>query len=595
MKTIILNLLLLFVGFCANAQISLPHNISDGMVLQQKTPITISGKSLPDENIKLNFIDASYSTTSDNNGIWKIKLPALNHGGPFKMTIMASDTVTINDILIGEVWLCSGQSNMELPVNRVEWIYPGLIQNATNDNIRYFCSSYQWNFHAPQQDVNGSWVKVSPQTVGKMSALCYFFACKMYQMLNVPIGIVNSALGGSPIASWIPEEDLKSLNPYFISELNKMKNDSLVAAIEKSDRDKSDAWYAELYKADKGYSLHWENPATDISDWQKINIPCPWKSAIPDLQPGTSVWFTKKVNFSQSQVDNAEKLILGVIVDSDEAYINGVKVGSTSYCYPPRRYQIDKNILKAGENTITVRALTNDGNGEFVKDKNYIIQFKNDTLDLSGEWLYKIGAQTSRPPSTMFTRWKPAGLYNGMIAPHTNIPFAGVVWYQGESDAGNAVLYQKELSQMISAWRREFKNDSLSFVICQLPNFLKVGGFNDGGPWAELRDVQQKVAQQTNSGLVCAIDLGEWNDIHPLNKKELGNRVAAEAGRSVYNIASSSPGPVFKSAISKKNKMIISFDNAEGLHTNDSDQPRLFFYCRRGRYFFQSQSRYQRQ
>lgn len=557
------------MNISAFAQVKLPSVISDNMILQQNKDIKIWGSASWGETIYIDFLDKTYSCSADKDGKWMVTIPPQKAGGPYTMTIKASNTITLKDILIGEVWLCSGQSNMELPIRRVEWIYPGVKEQANNPNVRYMVTPYNFPFSGPADDVkNLKWQKVSPENVGEMSSLAYFYAIELQERLNVPVGVIVSALGGSKIQSWLKEEDLKVLDQEAFNELQPIKSDSLVNAITLQDRKNQNDWYAEISNNDLGNKEHWEK-LTDFTDWQQATVPERWSNFAGKIDPGTSMWFAKKVTLTKEQAENAKMLIMGVIVDSDDFYINGQKVGSTGYQYPPRRYAIKQGILKEGENIIVGRIISDWGNGEFVKGKDYCITYnENDTLRIDGnDWLYKQGASINRkkPSETVF-RWKPAGLYNGMIAPFTNLNFAGVLWYQGESNSGEAVRYYDLLSGLIKSWRREFNNPNMPFIICQLPLFMGQRNEPSDGDWAKMRQSQFLAAKnQANCGLVCTIEFGEHNDIHPLRKKESAIRCANQAMIVAYK-KNAPQNTLVKSMKIKNDLVTITF--TQNINTN---------------------------
>lgn len=561
-----------------DAQLKMPKLISDNMVFQRNAEMNIWGWASAGEKVTVNFKNADYTTTTAENGKWRVTIPSQPAGGPYNITICASDTIVINNVLIGDVWLCSGQSNMELPIRRVEWIYPGVVENANNQNVRYTKVPDRYNFHAPQEDLDGGkWLTVSPQTVGQFGALTYFFADELSRDLNIPIGIMNVSLGGSPIESWISEEELKAY-PVAYNELKRMQNDSLTAQINKTDNEKSNAWYSELAKLDLGYKNHWESPETNIESWETAIVPGTW-CCFDTVQSAGALWFAKRIILSAEQAASVQKIIMGVIVDADEVYINGEKVGSTGYQYPPRRYNIPEGLMHEGENYIAVRAVENSANGEFVTDKDYILQLKNDTIDLSGEWKFRRASTIRNAPSSAFLRWKPAGLYNGMLAPALGFSYTGAIWYQGESNAGRDKEYTPLLKTLISSWRKDLNNNNLPFIVIQLPNFMQEVAEPSNGTWARMRQAQADAANQSeNTSLVCAIDLGEWNDIHPLNKKDLAHRVYLQAKSKAYaDNKVIADAPTATKLTVKGNKATVEFTNCgSGLVTTDGKAPTAF-------------------
>jgi sialate O-acetylesterase len=555
---------LLFLTVTISGQVKLPKLISDGMILQRNTSVKIWGWAAKNESISIRFIDSAYKISADSNGEWKLILPKLKAGGPYEMEINASNSITIHNILVGDVWLCSGQSNMELPMRRVKPKYENEIANCTNDSIRMFIVPQKYNFNEPQKDlVGGSWQSTNTKSILEFSAVAYFFAKELNNKYKVPIGLLNASLGGSPAEAWMSEDALKEFPQHF-DEAQKFKDPSLIKKIEDSDRARSRNWYTLLKQTDEGYkdSLNsWFKPNLNTSNWAWMEIPGYWADNGLGSVNGV-VWFRKKFDVPASMKDKEAKLILGRIVDADSVFINGKFVGTTSYQYPPRRYDVPANVFQEGENTIVVRVISNSGKGGFVLDKPYKIVCSKDTIDLRGQWQYKLGATMDPLASETFIRWKPVGLYNAMIAPLLNFKIKGTIWYQGESNVSRAVEYRKLLPALINNWRSKWQEGEFPFLYVQLPNFGDSKDQPSESTWAMLQEAQLKTLSVSNTAMAVAIDIGEWNDIHPLNKKDVGRRLALAAENRAYgemNLVYS--GPIYKSMKVEGNKIILSFTN----------------------------------
>ncbi|MDJ1472594.1 sialate O-acetylesterase [Xanthocytophaga flava] len=544
-------------------QIRLPRLISDGLVLQRDKPVKLWGWASAGETITLTFKGKSYPTKADQTGNWQIQLPAQSAGGPFEMVFKGSNEVKIQDVLFGDVWICSGQSNMELPMERVKEKYSSIIQTANQPTIRQFLVPDKYDFKKTHTDLeSGSWVTATPQNVLSFSAVAYFFARELQTYHNVPIGLVNSALGGSPVEAWISEDALKPF-PKAYEELQKFKNDSLIQAIEASDRSRTAAWYQSLNQTDMGITSQprWTAPELNDSDWAEMSIPGYWADG-PMGKKNGAVWFRKTITIPSSFVGKPVKLWMGRIVDQDSVFVNGQFVGTTGYQYPPRRYEIKPGILKEGQNTIVVRVINNADRGGFIPDKPYYLAVGADTIDLKGTWKYKLG--TSIPPlqSQTFIRWKPAGLYNNMIAPLLNLSIKGVIWYQGEANANAPQEYAQTFPAMIKNWRDKWHQGDFPFLFVQLANFMEEKPTPQESNWAKLRQSQDQTLSLPNTGMAVTIDLGEWNDIHPLNKQDVGKRLALQARKIAYgekNLVAS--GPTAKQAIFKPNQVTITFQH----------------------------------
>ena len=559
MKTKLTIIFIIVFSLASFGKVKLPKLISDGMILQRNTDVNIWGWADANENISVSFVGSTYNTIADNKGNWKVVLADLKPGGPYQMQI---NSITINNILVGDVWVCSGQSNMELPMRRVSWNYPSEIEHSENKYIRQFLVPDKYNFDEPQNDLSsGTWKSASPENTPDFSATAYFFAKFLYEKYKVPIGLINSALGGSPVESWISGNALKKFPKYY-NEAKLFRDSILIKKIEASDRARSNAWYTLLHKVDRGFKDPeniWYKTNLNTSDWSTMEVPGYWSEETDLGQVNGVIWFRKKVEIPSSMAGKSAKLILGRIVDADSAFINGQFVGTVSYQYPPRRYDIPTGLLKAGENTIVVRVISNIGKGGFVPDKQYAVVTKDTSINLTGEWKFRLGAEMPPLESQTFIRWKPTGLYNAMIAPLINYKIKGVIWYQGESNAERPKEYLSLFSTMIKDWRTNWNEGDFPFLFVQLPNFMETKSEPSESNWALLREAQLKTLSLPNAGMVVAIDIGEWNDIHPLDKKDVGYRFALAAEKLAYGDNIVYSGPIYKSMKIDGNKIILSF------------------------------------
>ena len=392
--TLIFTVLILQISF---GKVKLPKLLSDGMVLQRDAMVKIWGWAEAREKVTVSFNKSIVTTTADDSGRWGVTLPHLKAGGPYTMMVYAGDTCTIQNILVGDVWICSGQSNMELPMKRVSPLYESEIANSENTNIRCFTVPQKYNFITPQEDLDsGSWQPTTPKTILNFSAVAYFFAKELYAKYHIPIGLIHASLGGSPAQSWMSEEALKMFPEYY-KEAQRLKDSSLITKIENEDKVRIQAWYTQLGQKDEGYKDPkniWYDPSINTSDWPTMKIPGYWATTALGSVNGV-VWFRKELDIPAFQNNTGTdsltagqqaKLILGRIVDADSVFVNGVFVGTTSYQYPPRRYDFPSSILKEGKNIIAVRVISNSGTGGFVLDKQYELRVGGRTYDLSGDW-----------------------------------------------------------------------------------------------------------------------------------------------------------------------------------------------------------------
>jgi len=554
----------LMISQAALCNVRLPLLVSDGMVLQRDAGVKIWGWADPNEQITIDFNGKTYQTTADADGNWAVILSELSAGGPYTMEI---NRKTLKNIMVGDVWVCSGQSNMELPMARVKDRYPDIVAQSENPAIRQFYVPRKYDFKQPLQDVDsGAWKSADPQSVLEFTAVGYFFAKELYEKYNVPVGLINSSLGGSPAQAWLSVDALKAF-PHYMEIAEKYKDDACVKKIVDDDKARSDEWYSLQQKKDEGLAQGqkpWYDDSIDTSDWSTMTVPGFW--ADTGLGPVNGVvWFRKEFDLPDDMAGKPARLELGCIVDADKTYVNGRFVGEITYQYPPRKYDVPANVLKAGKNIITVRVISNIGRGGFVAKKPYELTVEGRTFDLKGPWKYKLGAIMDPLPGRTFIEWQPGGLHNAMLAPLTNYRIKGVIWYQGESNAGNGLEYQKLFPVLIADWRTKWNEGDFPFLYVQLANFMEAKDQPSESGWAELREAQLKTLSVPNTAMAVIIDIGEWNDIHPLNKEDVGKRLALAAQRVAYgDKAVVYSGPIYQSMNIEGDKIVITFASIGG-------------------------------
>lgn len=561
---------------------------ASGMVLQRNKINCIYGTADIYADIIMAFRGLTTITQADENGDWKIEFSPGEAGGPFELSIKCDDNeVLYKDVYVGEVWVHSGQSNSQLPMERMKFSYPEEFTLPENQNIRILTIPITWSFHGEKDTIeNPQWISVSPATIGQMSGNSYFFAKRLYEELNVPIGIINTSQGGSPITSWLSKQSLEEMGDKrdYLRELAEFEDDAALDAKRTEVNAKKDKWYHDLNEGSKA-------PDFETDDgWNSVLIP-------GDIQVTSAgfYWFKKEIVLSAEQIQkfNTQKtwIWMGTIVDADTIFVNGTQVGSTGYCYPPRRYVVPEGTLHEGKNLITMRIQLNNKHGKirFYEEKPYFIFTENvrvnpvavrnvevkkedlipidgECINLSGEWKMKTGVEMPDAPGELFLEWAPTALYNSMLAPCFKHAVSGVVWYQGESNAGKWNEYKGLLVKLISSWRKKFvygaKN--LPFVIMQLPNWSDGHGESSvcmDSEWAHLRQTQSDAVEMCeNTGLAVLIDGGEWNDLHPEKKKTSGTRAALEALRLAYGKSYIQPSPKVEYCDIKKHKIVVHFD-----------------------------------
>jgi sialate O-acetylesterase len=578
LKRVTLSVLILSSQQQLQAQIKLPRIVSDSMILQRDVKLKIWGWAGAGEKINLRFNGKSYKTKADAAGNWQVQMAPMKAGGPYTMDITGTNKISLKEILIGDIWLCSGQSNMEHYMAQHEVLYADEIARVNYPQIRQFKVFTNAKIDGPQNDVlPSSWKWANPENIRSFTAVGYFFAKELYEKYHVPVGIINSSVGGTPIEAWTSEEGFKA----FPEILNTIKKNKDTAYLNSFTRRFSGGPRGPRISQDKG--LNGAQPWYDINyipkGWKTIAIPGYWEDqGVKDLNG--VVWYRREVDIPASMTGKPAKVFLGRIVDADVLYINGKQVGTTTYMYPQRRYAVPSDLLKAGKNIFVVKVTNNNGKGGFVPDKPYFIFSGTDTIDLKGYWQYKVG-EVYMPREgfggggggPVAAQNQPTALYNGMIAPVTNYALKGFLWYQGESNAGRPQEYAKLQPAQIADWRTKWNMGELPFLFVQLPGFMDYNYVPSESNWAVFRESQLSALSVPATGMAVAIDLGEWNDIHPDNKKDVGKRLVLAARKIAYNEDIVYSGPLLKSSAVVNNRIELTFSNTgSGLITNDGEE-----------------------
>jgi len=562
-------------NYTSHAQVTLPQIVRDSMILQRDVPVNIWGWSAVNERVSVKFNGKTYKTKGNTEGKWSIKLPATKAGGPYTIDITASNKISIKEILFGDVWFCSGQSNMVHQLNIHDVTYAKEIAEANDPQIRQFWIPTLTSLQGPQQNLpSGYWKAAVGEDIRPFSAVAYFFAKHLYEKYKVPIGIINASVGGTLIEAWTSEEGLKDFAA-LQTTITKNKDTAYLNSFNR--RPSNTPRIAPPVDAGLAGSVKWFDVNYVPKGWRNINIPGYWEDqGIKDLNG--VVWYRREIDIPASMVGKDAKVFLGRIVDADELYINGVRVGNSTYQYPQRRYSVSANSLKQGKNVFVIRVTNTAGKGGFVPDKPYCIFSGNDTIDLKGTWQYKVGL-VNRPfgggsfGGGINAQSQPTALYNAMVAPAINYTIKGFCWYQGESNAGRPQEYAALQTAMIRDWRTKWKQGELPFLYVQLPGYMDYNYLPSESGWAVLRQQQLNTLALPNTAMAVAIDLGEWNDIHPDNKKDVGIRLAMAARKLAYNENIVYSGPLFQSAQIDGSKIILSFQHiGSGLITNDGEE-----------------------
>ncbi len=562
-------------------QIRLPKHVSDNMVIQRDERVKVWGWAGTNEEVTVRFKGKKYSTKSDKAGIWEIWLIPAKAGGPYDLSISSnSSELTVKNILIGDVWFCSGQSNMVHQFGRHEDRYAQEIAEANYPEIRQFLVPDNAILTGSQNDLlSGEWKAATPENVLDFTLVGYFLAKALYEQYDIPIGIIKSAVGGTPIRSWISESGLKEFPDLLeVAEQNKD-----TAYVNDRNRQARSQRSGPIETTDKGLTgqVKWFDHNFEPTNWKTMTIPGYWEDQGVRNLNGT-VWFRKEIDVPSSMLDKPARIHIGRIVDADKVYINGQLVGSTGYQYPQRRYDFGAGILQEGKNTIVIQLTNYGGKGGFVPDKPYYLAAGSDTLSLIGNWKYQVGdvfvpRSFSGGVSPISAQNEPTSLFNGMVAPFKDFPVKGAVWYQGESDTWQAKSYDKLLKSLVYDWRNHWNDPELPILLVQLPNFLDVNYLPEESSWAEMRNSQLKGLEIPNTAMVITLNLGEWNDIHPGNKKPIGDRLALAARKLAYGEDLVYSGPIYSSAKVDRNKVTLSFDHVgSGLISSDDEALRWF-------------------
>lgn len=571
------------------AKLDLSPLFSDHMVLQQQENIAIWGESGADQKVTISASwGAEAEGKADENGNWQLSLSTPTAGGPFELNISTKDTtVSISDVMIGEVWLASGQSNMEMPLKG--WPPNDVIQNSAEEilNAQYPAIrmlTVKRNLTAnPINSITGSWQVASPQTAGDFSATAYFFAQRLYEELDTPIGIIHSSWGGTPAEAWASKEKLTTLGD-FDKALESLSN----GASQKV----TDDWFAKwrtvpIPRSEEAWNnISFNDEAAAQSDfddqsWSEITLP----GRFDELENGAldgAVWLRKK--FTITNLEAEHFLEIGAIDDMDAIYINGEKVGGLAgpgYYNVRRAFAVSATVLKEGENTIAIRAIDTGGpgavNGPIMLSFGY-----GEKIDLSGTWksrpiaeiyhgkfyAYTLGKDgfEARPDIQKLTSGTPSVLFNAMINPLLPYTIKGAIWYQGESNVGRAAQYERLFPAMIGDWRERW-NDEFPFYFVQIAPFRYHTGPVENDQSQKLRDAQRKTLSTPNTGMVVTMDIGNYTNIHPANKQDVGSRLAGLALANDYGKDLIASGPLYKSHRVAGNKIFVEFDHlGTGLH-----------------------------
>ncbi|HFA51307.1 MAG TPA: 9-O-acetylesterase [Bacteroidetes bacterium] len=572
LKYIFLSLGIAICASTATAQLTLPKIFSDNMVLQRGAAIPVWGQANPGDKIKVYFDGEEWKTEASKSGEWEIKINPHPAGGNYELAIENQSTkgapAVFNNLTFGDVWLCGGQSNMEFFVKKAQNA-EAEIEAADLPNIRLIDVPRKVASNPLSDWEDGArWQVCSPASVPEFSAVGYFFGKNLQKEIGVPIGLVGNNWGGTVAETWMSGDAFSGL-PGYQKQIEKLKNTDLEKQ-QKSGDEAFDNWLGKFRSQDKGINGEeyiWAK-LDNYKGWEEMRLPGIWEgSGIVELKEKDGVlWYQKTISLTPAQAEKTAVLSLGTIDDSDKTWINGQLVGDTYNHYDKDRvYHIKPGVLMPGKNSIVIRVEDYiGGGGPYGDAKKMHLQLGEEIKPLAGKWKYNIGylATAPMPNNGLGPNAYPSMLYNGMIAPMVKFPIKGVIWYQGEANAGRAYEYRDIFQRLIKDWRNKFNNNDLAFIYVQLANFTPPQDEPRDSKWAELREAQAMALKLKNTAMITAIDIGQADDIHPLNKQEVGRRLALAALHETYGKNKIIyKGPVFKNMEIKDGYIIAHFEN----------------------------------
>jgi sialate O-acetylesterase len=568
-KKILCTLVIAVISLSLYATVKLPVIFQSNMVLQRDKVINIQGFGDESEKVTISFKGQTFTSVTGKDGKWLIQLPPQKAGGPFDILVKGrTNSVELKNVLIGDVWICGGQSNMALTLDQIGYIPKDSVA-ISKTNIRIFTASIDMDY-IPKNDLKGGiWKEASTESLRYFSATAYFFGKFLHDSLNVPIGLVSDNLGATSIETWMSAEALSKFpqfSNYYKEYLAPAKSfKEVTEAFEKIKPD----WELNYYWKGQGIEKKWFLPETDIRDWETMEIPCWWEdNGLADFDG--AVWFRKNFDRPKDFAGDSLPLYLNQIDDYDIVWVNGHKVGEGYGNQNWRNYKIPANILYPQDNIIVVRVFDAGGKGGMFSGA---IWGNNILL---GKWFYKPDDKINtaifpKPHVVNVSPFStPAVLYNGNIAPLTSLSIKGFIWYQGESNASRAKEYRDLFPQLINDWRSHFNQGDLPFLFVQLANYMEEEDIPKDCLWGELRDAQTSALKLPNTGMAVTIDIGDANDIHPKNKMDVGKRLGLAALKVAYNIDIVSKGPTYEAIEIINNTAVIKYEKGtDNLMTKD--------------------------
>ncbi|MDR0419310.1 MAG: hypothetical protein LBH34_03760 [Prevotellaceae bacterium] len=548
----------------SNAAFSVSPIFGENVVLQRNKANRIWGRGLSKTKVNIQFAGRSYQTKTDKSGDWVIETEELESGGPYSMLITCSkDTVLIERVWVGDVWLCSGQSNMEFSVGNFPWAKRE-VRETTNDQIFYYTLPNSIDL-VPNKDIPLSlWRDAKGDNLLALSATAYFFAKNVQPEIGVPVGLIVSDWSGTAIEPWMDRESLRKFSQFSEVLVELDENKQSKEEVEQSFIEyRKKGWDSLHYLKGKGMEEKWYMPETDFSDWKNIEFPNYWEDADVGLDDfDGAVWFKTTFDLPKDFKGDKYQVFLNYVKDYNIAWVNGHKIGETYGGKSWSDYYVPIEFLKQKNNVLVVRVFNIEGKGGF----NYHPLWESSIL--AGSWVFKvdyaIDSKTFPKPKivNVNTFSYPTIIYNAMIAPLLNYSLTGFIWYQGESNEGRAYEYGELFPTLIDGWRKQFNQGNLPFYYVQLANYGIPPTLPENSEWAELREAQTYALQLPNTGMAIVIDIGEANDIHPKNKQEVGRRLALLALNKTYGKDVDAKAPMAKDIKFEDDRAIVSIESA---------------------------------
>ena len=586
-------------GACAPSQaadLAFARVFSDHAVLQRGQRITVWGSAAAGSAVTLTLdggsassaINKSISGKADNKGKWRLQLPQLPAGGPYSLNVASNGaSARLQDLMVGDVYLCSGQSNMEFAVHNATNAW-GTTNAAANPQLR-FLNIEKASALTPQDELKqpAAWKVAAPDTIGDASAVCYFMARSLQQRYAVPVGFINASWGGTTIQGWIGADALRGMKPYAagVDTVKELAADPARAM--KREEDRVEAWW-DVHDPAARAQRAFKSPGFDDSAWAQLTPSGSWKdsgiAALKDFDG--AAWFRTTVELNEAQAKSANTLQLGPIETSDSTWVNGVRVGGGGTGWMGRDYPVLPGIFKSGRNVIAVRVLNGGQAGGLTGQPaaRGVRTADGQFIPLNAAWKYRIGTPLKGQlpaPSPWDVPTSLSTLYNGMLAPLQGYKFKLAAWYQGESNTGAPGEYRELLTLMMRDWRRHFGQPELPFLVVQLPGYGAAAKTPGRSGWAELREAEaQAVQADAHAALAVTLDVGDRFDIHPTQKTVVGERLARAARVAAYGDTIAAGGPEAASATHSGNDIVIAFRHtAGGLITYSSDKAIGFETC----------------